>query len=62
MSKKVIFSVPAQLDERIMKYLETWGFMTKAEFFRHAAITYLDRNEKQTEARKMGVRLPLTAF
>lgn len=54
--------VPHALDEQIAEFMTHWGFQSKAEFFRHAAQTYLSQNERMNAARKIGIRLPLHVF
>lgn len=43
----VNFSVPKILDRKIKRVVSKKGFSSKAEFFRFAAIRYLDETEKR---------------
>ena len=49
---KVNISLPPGLDKRIDEIRALWGFASKAEFFRHAAVIYLNEMEKVDSLRK----------
>jgi len=44
--KKMLFKISNELTEQIDEAVNRWGFSTRAEFFRHAAIEFL-RNDAQ---------------
>jgi metal-responsive CopG/Arc/MetJ family transcriptional regulator len=44
--KKMVFKISVELVEQIDEAVARWGFSTRAEFFRHAAIEFL-RNDAQ---------------
>ena len=60
--KKLLMSVPAPLMTKIEKHIEAWGYPSKAEFFRHAALSYLERYEQMMATRKVGINLPFHAI
>ena len=43
--RKMIFSVPERLAQRIDEILEKDGFVNRPDFFRFLAMEYLDRRE-----------------
>ena len=44
----VNFAIPSSLNKRVSKVIEEKGFASKAEFFRHVTLQYLDVVESTT--------------
>ena len=49
---RVHISLPQNLNERIEAIVKQWGFSSKADFFRHTAIVYLNGMDRIQSANK----------
>lgn len=55
----VNFSVTKQLEKKINKIVDEWGFSSRAEFFRYLAINFIDQYQMRGSSAHKPSRPPV---